>query len=253
MNRMENQIWLYTIASVVIVSLVSFTGALTLVFTHKFLKKTLLFLVSLAAGTMFGDAFIHLIPETVEQYGFDLEISLALIGGITAFFILEKIIHWRHCHNIDCETHTQPFGYMSLLGDGLHNFIDGMLIAGSFLVNTQLGIATTIAVILHEIPQEIADVGILLHAGMSKSRALFFNFVTALTSILGALLILGLGSDQLNRYIVPFTAGAFIYIAGADLIPELHKETKARNVIIQLLSFLVGIGIMIALTYIDFS
>lgn len=248
---MGNQIWLYTLTSVMIVSLISFTGAFTLLLNEKYLKKILLFLVSLAAGTLFGDAFIHLIPETVEAYGFELGISFALIAGITSFFILEKIIHWRHCHDVECKTHVHPVGPLTLFGDGLHNFIDGTLIAGSFLVNTNLGIATTIAVILHEIPQEIADIGILLNAGMTKGKALLYNFLSAITAILGAITILVLKNENLTSLIVPFTAGAFIYIAGADLIPELHKETKSRNIIIQLLSFLVGIGIMVALTTLE--
>lgn len=251
MTRMENQIWIYTLASVTVVSLISFTGAVTLLLNEKHLKKILLFLVSLAAGTLFGDAFIHLIPETAEKYGFDLTVSMALIAGITSFFILEKIIHWRHCHNMECETHVHPVGPLTIFGDGLHNFIDGTLIAGSFLVDVKLGIATTIAVILHEIPQEIADIGILLHAGMTKGKALFFNFLSAITAILGALAVLAIQNENLTRLLVPFTAGAFIYIAGADLIPELHKETKSRNIIVQLISFLVGIGIMTALTALE--
>lgn len=248
---MENQIWIYTLASVVVVSLISFTGAATLLLNEKHLKKILLFLVSLAAGTLFGDAFIHLIPETAEKYGFDLTVSMALIAGITSFFILEKIIHWRHCHNMECETHVHPVGPLTIFGDSLHNFIDGTLIAGSFLVDVKLGFATTIAVILHEIPQEIADIGILLHAGMSKGKALFYNFLSAITAILGALAVLAIQNENGTRLLVPFTAGAFIYIAGADLIPELHKETKSANVIVQLLSFLVGIGIMVALTALE--
>lgn len=208
-----------------------------------------MFLVSLSAGTLLGDSFIHLMPEAVKERGSDMKIWLWLIAGIIIFFILEKIIHWRHCHIPTSNEHQHHLGLMNIAGDALHNMIDGMLIAGSFLINIQLGITTTIAVIAHEIPQEIGDFGVLIYAGYSRAKALMLNFLIALTSALGALLTIAASShiENLSTYIIPFTAGGFIYIATADLIPELNKETKISKSVGQLLSILAGIAIMLIL------
>jgi len=156
-------IWLYTIASVLVVSLVSFIGVLTLSINEKKLQKILLFLVSFAAGALLSDTFIHLLPEIIEKNGFTLTISLNLLLGILIFFILEKFIFWRHCHIPTSKRHPHPVVFMNLIGDGMHNLLDGMIIAGSYLTSIPVGIATTVAVILHEIPQEIGDFGVLIH------------------------------------------------------------------------------------------
>ena len=162
------------------------------------------------------------------------------------FFILEKIIYWRHCHIATSKEHPHPFGTMNLIGDGLHNFIDGIIIAGSFLLNIQLGIATTIAVIAHEIPQEISDFGILIYAGYSRARALFLNFLSAVVAIVGAIigLVVGAQVENFSTYIIPFAAGGFIYIATADIIPELHKEIEILKSLKQLISILIGVEVM---------
>lgn len=239
-------IWLMTLVSIFIVSLMGFAGALTLPFNKETLNKMIFFLVSFATGALFGDAFLHLLPDAVKANGFTLEISLSLLAGILLFFILEKIICWRHCH---LEGHQHPFAWMNMIGDAFHNFIDGMVIAGSYLASPTIGFATTMAVVFHEIPQEIGDYGVLIHGGFGRIQALFLNFLVQLTSILGALLILSINlrSETLNSFLIPFTAGGFIYIAAADLIPELHKETGLRMSILQLLSLLIGIGLMFML------
>jgi zinc and cadmium transporter len=244
-----NLTWVYTLISVAIVSLMGFAGALTLPLKTEILKKFVLFLVSFAAGALFGDAFIHLLPEAVERSGFTPAISLSLIAGILTFFVLEKIICWRHCHVETSEEHPHPFAWMNLIGDGFHNFIDGMVIAGSYLVNPQIGFATTIAVVLHEIPQEIGDYGVLIHGGFGRIKALFLNFAAQLSAILGALLILGLNlkTENLTAFLIPFTAGGFIYIAGSDLIPEMHKEMGTVRSAMQLLSLILGIALMLVL------
>ncbi len=205
-----------------------------------------MFLVSLSAGTLLGGAFLHLLPEAVEEHNGDFKIWLWLLAGVIIFFILEKIIHWRHCHIPTSDEHPHPLGAMNLIGDGLHNFIDGMVIAGSFLADTQLGIATTLAVIAHEIPQEIGDFGVLIHAGYKRGKALFFNFLTGLTAVIGAALILLIGThfENFSAYIIPFTAGGFIYIATADLIPELKKDTLLSKSLGQLAAILLGLAIM---------
>ena len=179
---METLHWI--LLSTFLVSLISFIGVFTLSLKEKFLNKILLILVSFAAGALIGGAFFHLLPEALE-ISFDLNIFVYLVVGIFVFFILERVLHWRHCHKGKCDVH--PFTYLNLVGDGVHNFIDGLIIAASFLTNISLGIITTIAVIFHEIPQEIGDFGILVYGGFSRTKALFFNFLSALTAILGAL------------------------------------------------------------------
>jgi len=244
-------IYFYTFLSVIIVSLLSFVGALSLALNPEKLKKITIFFVSLSAGTLLGDSFIHLLPEMVKEKNYSPSVWLWVLGGIIIFFILEKIICWRHCHIPTSIEHPQQLGLMTLVGDGLHNFIVGLVIAGSFLVNPSLGLATTLAVIAHEIPQEIGDFGVLIHAGYSRGKALFFNFFSGLLAVLGALitLIIGPQIENFSAFIIPFTAGGFIYIATADLIPELKKESRLWQSLSQLLSILLGLAIMLILKY----
>ncbi|MDD5290552.1 MAG: ZIP family metal transporter [Patescibacteria group bacterium] len=245
------QIYLYTFLSVIIVSLISFIGALSLALNPEKLKKITIFFVSLSAGTLLGDSFIHLLPEMVKEKDYSSSAWLWVLGGIIVFFILEKIICWRHCHIPTSPEHPHHLGAMNLVGDGLHNFIDGLVIAGSFLINPPLGIATTLAVVAHEIPQEIGDFGVLIHAGYSRRKALFLNFLSALTAVLGAFIALLVGPqiENFSAFIIPFTAGGFIYIATADLIPELKKESRPWHSLSQLLSILIGVAIMLILKY----
>lgn len=245
-------IWLYALASVIIVSALSVGGILLLSLKQTMLQRILMLLMAIAAGTFFGDAFIHLLPESAED-GFGVEISLAVLTGITVFFIVEKYIHWHHCHKLDEGAHVHHFAIMNLLGDAVHNMIDGLVIGASYLISIPVGIATTIAVFIHEIPQEVSDFGVLVHGGFSKGKALFYNFLVALGAVLGVVIALVVGgqSEKIAHLMIPFAAGAFIYIGGADLIPELHRETSLRKSLVQLLAFIVGIAIMIALTFVE--
>lgn len=242
----------YSFFSVFLVSIISLVGVFTLSIKEKILKKLLFFLISLAAGGLLGDAFIHLIPETTKE-GCNLLNSMSVLAGILIFFVLEKFICWRHCHISTSKSHPHPLGAMNLIGDALHNFIDGVIIAASFLTNPSLGLTTTLAVIFHEIPQEIGDFGVLIHAGFSRFQALMANFLSATMAIFGAGLVLLVGSsfELLTESLIPFTAGGFIYIAGSDLIPELKKETNPKKSLIQLLGVILGILIMFALTLIE--
>lgn len=246
-------VWIYSLVSVFIVSLISFVGLLTLTVKADKLKKILLYMVSFSAGALFGDAFIHLLPEAVEEIGFGLNISIYVLLGIGFFFIIEKFIHWRHCHIPSSEEHVHPFAMMNLFGDGVHNFIDGLIIAASYLVNIPVGIATTLAVILHEIPSEIGDFGVLLHGGFSKGKALFYNFVTALAAVLGAIVSLSISSyvENITVFLIPFAAGGFIYIAGSDLIPELHKEVKVKKSLLQFIAIVLGVLVMLLLLLLE--
>jgi len=246
-----NNIWFFSLISVFLISLISFIGVLFLAIKKSILQKILLFLVSFAAGGMLGGAFLHLLPEAVDQLGLGFNFSLSILGGILCFFILEKFIAWRHCHIPTSKTHPHPVVFMNLIGDGFHNLLDGVMVAASFMTNFSLGIATTLAVLIHEIPQEIGDFSILIYGGFSKVKALLFNFASALVAILGAILTLSLGSKFVNLVplLIPFTAGGFIYIASSDLIPELHKETQVSKSLLQFLGLLLGIGLMVALSF----
>lgn len=244
---MSTLIWI--LISTFAVSLIAFIGIITLLMKDKFLKKSLLFLVSLSAGALIGGAFLHLIPEAVEKVG-DTKILAYVIIGFVFFFLIEKILHWHHCHNGKCSVHT--FAYMNLIGDIVHNFIDGLIIAGSFIVNIHLGIITTLAVILHEIPQEISDFGVLIYAGFKRAKALFLNFIIALFAILGGMAgyFLGEYADKIIVYLLPFAAGGFIYIAASDLIPEIKKEVQIKKSIVSIIVFIIGILIMYGMKFI---
>ncbi len=244
----------YTIISVILVSLISIIGILALSIKKNLLNKILILLVSLSAGVMIGDAFIHLIPEAVED-GFTTQISFLILAGITVFFIMEKFVHWRHCHIHPSKNHPHSYAVMNLIGDAIHNFIDGLLIAGTYIVDIRLGIATTIAVVLHEIPQEIGDFGVLLHGGFKKSKAILFNFMTAIFAIIGAvtgLLISGI-VEILPYYLIPLTAGGFIYIAASDLIPQIHQHEDKRlwQSFLELSIFILGILMMYGLLFLE--
>ncbi|MBU0686714.1 MAG: ZIP family metal transporter [Candidatus Margulisbacteria bacterium] len=243
------QAWLYTFVSVTIVSLLSLVGIIAVGIKRSILDKLLLILVSFSAGALLGGAFFHLLPEAVHEVGYGLRIAAYLLSGIITFFVLEKFICWRHCHIPTSANHPHPVAFMNLVGDAFHNFIDGMIIAGSFIVSIPLGITTTLAVILHEVPQEIGDFGVLVYGGFSRLKALGMNLLVALTAFLGALVVLVLNYriEHVGNFLLPFAAGGFIYIAGSDLIPELKKDIKLSNSIFQLISLLLGVGLMLLL------
>lgn len=226
-------------------SLISLVGLFTLSIRLRLLKKLLSFLVSFAAGSLLGTVFIHLLPEIGETQGFNLNTSLNILFGLLVFFLLEKVICWRHCHIPTSKRHQHNLGMMNLLGDAFHNFTDGIVIAAAYMVNPPLGIATTMAVAFHEIPQEIGDFSVLLYAGFSRKKALFFNFLSALTALLGAVFTLIFAGQNrvLLNLLLPFTAGGFIYIASADLIPELKKDLGLKKNFLQILG--LGLGIFI--------
>lgn len=235
---------LYSIIATIIVSLISLIGIFFLAIKSEILNKIIFLLVGFSAGALMGDAFLHLIPEGMEDSG-EL-FSIFILIGFCLFFILERVIHWHHCHEEGghCETHN--FTYLSFLGDALHNFIDGLVIVASFSVDFKLGIATTVAVILHEIPQEIGDFSILVYGGFSKKKALIFNFLSALLAILGSVVgfFLIKNTENILTPLLAITAGGFVYIAASDLIPELHKESKNKIVAASFLFFLSGIIMM---------
>ena len=250
---------LYSIASVLVVSLISLIGVIGLAIKAEKSKSILIYIISFAAGALLGDAFIHLLPEVAKK-GLSLSASSYILFGIVIFFFLEKVIHWHHYHmpiSKDVKEknhpHAHPFVYTVLFGDALHNFIDGLIIAASYIVSIPVGIATTIAVILHEIPQEIGDFGVLLYGGFSRGKALLVNFLTALTAILGTVVALVLNDKigGIQFILIPIAIGGFIYVAGSDLIPELHKESGLGKSIIQIIAFIAGIAVMALLLLLE--
>ena len=240
---------LFALGSVFFVSLFSLFGILVFFLQEKTSNYVVILLVSFSSGSLFGNAFIHLLPEAVSKNGFTIAISIFTLCGVAGSFFVEKIIHWRHVHNTS-QSHVESFAYMNLLGDAAHNFIDGLVIGTAYMVSIRVGLATTIAVLLHEIPQEMADFGVLVHGGFSRRKAFLYNFATALVALGGTLLAIALidFAESVSAVLVPFAAGGFIYIAGADLIPQLHKERAVRISLIQLVFFVAGIGVMLVLT-----
>ncbi len=246
--------------SVFIVSLVSFVGVLTLLLRQAVMNNLLFMITAFAAGTLLGAALLDLIPEAIEageSAGLEpVSILVYVIVGILTFYSIERFISWHHHHHremksVSEEQHKEmhAFTYLSLIGDGVHNFLDGMIIAASFLTNVPLGIATTVAIALHEIPQEIGDFALLIYGGFSRTRALLYNFLSALTAVAGGVA----GYFFLDRlagltlFLLAFAAGGFLYIANADLIPELHKETGIGKSIIQFISMVAGIVLIFAI------
>ena len=243
-------VWAYALGSVILVSVLSMIGVFFLAADNARLQRMLVFLVSFAIGGLTGDAFIHLIPEAFEDLGTGLFTSLLIIAGMLLFFGLEKAIRWRHCHIPTSEQHVHPVAALNVIGDGVHNFIDGLLIGATYLVSIPIGITTTIAVILHEIPQEIGDFGVLVHAGLSVKKAILLNFATALTAILGTILSITIGAhfQSFSSIMLPITAGGFIYIAGSDLIPEVQAECGGAGINVgHFLTIMLGIGLMASL------
>lgn len=228
--------------AVILVSLISLVGVIFFFLRAKTIEKAIFPLVAFASGSLLGAAFLNLLPETLNEASSTTIFPIVLFG-IVIFFVLERMLYWHHCHDGICEVH--PFTYLNLIGDGVHNFVDGMIIAASFLLSAPLGMVTTVAVILHEVPQELGDFGILLYGGFSRKRALSFNFLSATVAIAGALITyFYLDALNLSAFLIAFAAGGFIYLACVDLLPRLHGEVNMRKSVFQLLLFLAGIGII---------
>jgi len=239
---MANFIW--AIGASIVVSLIALIGILTFIFKEKLLNIILFVLIGFSAGALIAGAFLHLIPEALENSSNNFVFTFVIIGFVF-FFIMERYFHWRHCHEGVCDIHA--FTYLNLIGDGIHNFTDGLVIGASFLVSVHFGIITTLVIILHEIPQELGDFGVLVYGGFTKLKALYFNFITALTCVLGTIVgyLVSENIKGFSVFLMPLTAGGFIYIAACDLVPELHKQPGLKKSISSLLAFLCGIGFIL--------
>jgi zinc and cadmium transporter len=234
----------WIVGSSLAMSAISLVGAATLWFQERTLKKLLLPLVALAAGTLLGGAFFHLIPHAVEEMGNRLPVYLWVILGFSLFFCLEQFLHWHHCHKTASE-HVRPVTYLVLAADTLHNFIDGLVVAGSFLVDVRVGVVTFLVAAAHEVPQELGDFGILVHGGWSKGKALRYNFLSGLTYLLGGLITYYASRHIDVGFLLPFAAGNFIYIAAVDLVPEINRNERLFNNLLHFGSFLLGLAFLL--------
>ena len=229
-------------------------AALFLILSESLRNRLLPHLVSFATGALLGAAFLGLLPHALQSMSeTDVHlIPMVVLFGLLGFFVLEKLVLWRHCHADHCEVHgpdqaqkDHSTGTMILIGDGLHNFLDGILIAGAFMTDIHLGVVTSLAVAAHEIPQEVGDFAVLLHSGFSRGRAFLYNILTSLTTVFGGLLAwVALQEMQAALpYVLAIAASSFIYIAVADLIPTLHQRVEGKATVQQVV--LIAAGILI--------
>jgi zinc and cadmium transporter len=224
-------------------SLLALVGMVTVVLPRATLERILLPMVGLAAGSLLGGAFFHMLPESVDSLDNGLGLYVALTTGFLVFFVLEQFLHWHHCHRAD-HTRHRPLGYLILLADGLHNLIGGLAVGGAFMVDVRVGAVTWLVAAAHEVPQELGDFGVLVHSGWKPRSALIWNFASALTFLIGALIAYGLAEHVDVAYLLPFATGNFIYIAAADLLPEITAESRTRDKLETTAAFLVGLGIL---------
>jgi len=241
---------IYIIISTVAIALLAFVGIFALSLNKERLDGILLYLVSFSAGALMGGAFLHLLPEVIEQGG-NIELTMVFfLFGFILFFMLEKYLYWRHCHKGKCNIHA--FSYLNLLGDAIHNFTDGLIIAVSFVVSPALGVSTSIAIASHEIPQELGDFAVLVYGGFKVKKALWLNFLAAITVVLGGVVGFYLVNYIENSlgFLMSVAAGGFAYIASADLLPEIRKIKKPIVSVGYLICFIFGLILLWLIKYI---
>ena len=236
---------LWIVLGGVLMSALSLSGALTLVFSEATLQRLLLPMVAFAAGALIGGALFFMLPEALETASPRLPL-ISVAAGFSGFFALEQFLHRHHCHSGSAEC-RRPVTYLILAGDALHNLLDGVAVAAASLADPRLGLATWVAVAAHEIPQEIGDFAVLLHGGWSKGRALAFNLASALAFLVGGVLTYFASSIAQVDVLVPFAAGAFLYIGASDLVPEVNRERAGRRNLTHFLSFVLGLALLLVL------
>jgi zinc and cadmium transporter len=236
---------LWILGATLLDSLVALVGAFSLKISEARFKRLSFVLVSFAAGTLLAGAFFHLIPETMKSLSV-LNAFILVMVGFALFYLLERVLRWHHCHDAECSVH--PMSYLVLLGDAVHNFIDGLIIAASFLVDLPFGVLTTMLVLSHELPQELANFGVLVHSGIARKKALLYSLLAQSTSVVGGITGFFLGSlEMFVVFVLPAAAGGFIYVAASDLIPELHKEVELTKSLVSFLLFLLGVVVLLGL------
>ncbi len=235
----------WIIAGGLLMSAIAMVGGVTVFMKPANLERILLPLVSLAAATLLGGAFFHMLPEGLESLA-PLAAAVWLVAGFSAFLLLEQFLHWHHSHGAR-EERRQPVTYLILIGDGIHNFIGGLAIASTFLIDPRAGMSAWIAAVAHEIPQEMGDFGVLVHGGWSRRRALLWNVLSALTFPTGALAAYGVSHYFDVAWLMLFGAGNFVYIAASDLIPEIKQQAGLGPVAVHFGFFALGLALMFAL------
>ncbi len=238
-------VFVWILLSGLLMSAIALVGAVTLVLSEATLQRIVLPLVALSAGSLIGGAFFHMIPAAYDALGDLVVVGLLVVLGFSAFLLLEQLLHWHHCHRAraDCRS---PLTYLILVGDALHNFLGGLAIAGTFLIDIRLGIVSWLAAAAHEVPQELGDFGVLIHGGWSKRQALLLNVLSALTFLLGSLVAYVASFAIDVSWLVPFAVGNFLYIGASDLVPEIRHHPSLRTSLIHLMTFFVGLGILFA-------
>jgi zinc and cadmium transporter len=218
----------WIIGATILDSLIGLVGIFSFWVREKFMNRIIRTLVAFSAGALLGGAFFHLIAESAEKMDIMLSLSIVLFGFL-AFFVLEGYLHWHHCEG-ECEIH--PYTNLMIIGDSVHNVLDGLVIAGTFLVSINLGIITTLIIIAHEVPQELGAFAVLVSGGIKKSKAIIYSYLAQCTCIIGGVLGFFFMSHMqtIATYIIPFAAGSFIYIAAADLIPNMHEAEGAQKI-----------------------
>jgi zinc and cadmium transporter len=235
---------LWIVGSGLLMSAIALVGSVTLLLSEQTLKCILLPLVAFAAGSLLGGAFFHMLPASLAAGMNDLTVYSLILAGFAVFFGLEQFLHWHHCHRAEADC-KKPLTYLILIGDGLHNFLGGLAVASTFVIDIRLGIVTWLAAAAHEVPQELGDFGVLVHGGWPRRQALFYNVLSALTFLLGGI-IAYFASFRLDvSFLVPFAAGNFIYIAASDLIPEVKAHANLRANLVHFAAFVVGAALML--------
>jgi len=224
-------------------SAIALVGSVTLLLSEAALSRILTPLVAFAAGSLLGGAFFHMLPAALREAPDDPVVFLWVTAGFGVFFALEQFLHWHHCQRAvsDCK---KPLTYLILLGDGLHNFLGGLGVAGVFLIDVRLGVAAWLAAAAHEVPQELGDFGVLVHGGWEKGTALLLNLISGLAFLVGGLLAWAASARIEVGFLVPFAAGNFIYIGASDLVPEVNKHRDIAANLVHLMSFLSGIALL---------
>jgi zinc and cadmium transporter len=236
--------WIFS--SGVLMSAIALVGSVTLLLKETTLDRLIMPLVAFAAGSLLGGAFFHMLPAAMQEAPDHATVFLWTLVGFVIFFALEQFLHWHHCHRAasDCK---KPLTYLILLGDGLHNFLGGLGVAGVFLIDVRLGIAAWLAAAAHEVPQELGDFGVLVHGGWKKGSALLLNLLSGLTFLVGGLVAYAASARVGVGFLVPLAAGNFIYIGASDLVPEVNKHRDVVANVVHFGAFVAGIALLWAI------
>ncbi len=234
----------WIVASGFLMGAIALVGSVTLLLRPDRLERILLPLVAFAAGSLLGGALLHLLPGAIAAAGPRPAVFMWMLGGFAAFFALEQFLHWHHSHDAVGTARREPFTYLLLVGDGLHNLLGGLAVGAAFVADVRIGIAAWLAAAAHEVPQELGDFAILLHGGWAKGRALLFNVLSAMTFLVGGLIAYAISFRADIWFLLPFAAGNFLYIAASDLIPEVKKSTRRREGLLHFAALAAGIGLL---------